>query len=83
MTIRDSLPVTDVGKPYKLALRAEATRDAVAAALGDLPLIIGVEADVENGSVAVVVEAEASVDEADVKEALGGYAVQWRLAARS
>lgn len=83
VTIRDSLPVTDVGKPYKLALRAEATRDAVAAALGDLPLIIGVEADVENGSVAVVVEAEASVDEADVKEALGGYAVQWRLAARS
>jgi len=82
VTIRDSLPVTDVGKPYKLALRAEATRDAFTAALGDLRMVTGVEAVVEDGSVAVVVEAEAGIDEARVKEALGGYAVQWRLAVR-
>ena len=37
VTVLDPLPVTAVGKPYKLALRADATRRAVADALAGFP----------------------------------------------
>ena len=37
VTVLDALPVTHVGKPFKPALRAEATREAVAEALRGVP----------------------------------------------
>ena len=42
VTVLDALPVTLVGKPFKPALRAEATREAVADALRDIPTVTGV-----------------------------------------
>jgi fatty-acyl-CoA synthase len=77
--VRDALPVTDVGKPYKLALRADATRDALAAALVKVEHVNGVDAVVNDGSVSVVIYAESDVDETAVKSALGGFAVTWDL----
>ncbi|MGW4912736.1 acyl-CoA synthetase [Streptomyces sp. NPDC004270] len=82
VSILDALPVTAVGKPYKPALRADATRDAVGKALEGVAHINAVEAAVEDGSVVVVVHAERDVDEAAVKSALGVYAIEWRLRVR-
>ncbi len=82
VSILDALPVTAVGKPYKPALRADATRDAVGKALEGVAHINAVEAAVEDGSVVVIVHAERDVDAAAVKSALGVYAIEWRLRVR-
>ena len=54
VTVLDPLPVTAVGKPYKLALRADATRRAVADALAGFP---GTQVDtaIDDGSVVTTV----------------------------
>lgn len=77
--VRDVLPVTDVGKPYKLALRADATADAFRRALRGIDGVRAVDAVVEDGSVLAVVEAAPGIDETAVKERLGGFAVPWVL----
>ena len=53
---RAGCTVTLVGKPFKPALRAEATREAVADALRDIPAVTGVRAAVEDGAVVAVVD---------------------------
>ena len=73
----EALPVTDVGKPYKLALRADATRRAVEAALDGVVGVTGVEAVVEDGAVVAVVAVTTDADESPVKEALDGFTVAW------
>jgi fatty-acyl-CoA synthase len=78
VVIRDSLPLTSVGKPYKLPLRAHATRRAVEDALSVLPGRIVVDTVEEDGSVMVILTAP-GVDPAEVERALAGYAIAWRL----
>ena len=51
----DVPPVTLVGKPFKPALRAEATREAVADAPVDIPAVTGVRAAVEDFQYVAVV----------------------------
>lgn len=77
--IRDQLPVTDVGKPHKLPLRADATRDELARALDGVAGVDRVEGVVVDGSVEVVVHVRDGVDVEEVEQALGGYAVAWSL----
>jgi fatty-acyl-CoA synthase len=79
VTVLDALPVTLVGKPYKPALRAEATREAVLDALRDLPSVTGVRGAVEDGAVVVVVGLAAGADETPVKHTLNRFAVTFRL----
>jgi fatty-acyl-CoA synthase len=83
VTVLDALPVTAVGKPYKLALRADATRRAVAEAL--LPLGDGndVECLIEDGSVVALVTVGPGSDQTAVKAALDRYAIRWDLAVRN
>ncbi|WP_431682578.1 acyl-CoA synthetase [Kitasatospora sp. KL5] len=79
VTVLDTLPVTDVGKPYKLALRADATRRALAEALTGIGGGINVDTAVEDGTVTVSVTA-AGASEADRAAAgavLDRYAVPW------
>lgn len=78
VTVLDALPVTAIGKPDKLGLRADATRRAVADALTEIP---GAEVDtrVEDGSVVATVTIAAAGDEAAVHAALGAYTVRWDL----
>lgn len=79
--IRESLPVTDIGKPFKPPLRADATRKVVAEELtanGYIEAAPDVRTAVVNGSVAVTIPA--SVSEADATRILGGYTISWRLA---
>ncbi|MER6797880.1 AMP-binding enzyme, partial [Amycolatopsis mediterranei] len=76
VTVLEALPVTVLGKPDKLALRADATHRAVAAALAGIPGA-QVGARVQDGSVVATVALAAAEDEAAVHAALGAYAVRW------
>ncbi|MGW5717315.1 acyl-CoA synthetase [Amycolatopsis sp. NPDC003865] len=78
VTVLDALPVTDVGKPYKLALRADATRRAIAEALAAFDGVT-VGAVIEDGTVTATITLASDVDEPKVKAVLGRYAVPARL----
>ncbi len=79
MAVIDVLPVTDVGKPYKLALRADAARRVAEQALDGVPGVGGVVAVVEDGSVVIAVSVTGRCDVTDVKTALDRYPLAWRL----
>ncbi|MER7559536.1 acyl-CoA synthetase [Nocardioides sp. NPDC126508] len=81
ITVLEAMPVTDVGKPYKPALRAAATRDAVVAALAGIDGVAQVRGLVEDGGVVAEIEATTALEEALVKDALGRYPIAWRLVA--
>ncbi|MFG1664369.1 acyl-CoA synthetase [Streptomyces sp. Y7] len=53
--VLDALPVTAVGKPYKLALRADATRRVLGEVLDDVEHVAEIRADTDSGSVTVTV----------------------------
>jgi fatty-acyl-CoA synthase len=78
VSVLDALPLTLVGKPFKPALRAEATREAVAEALRDLPTVTDVRALIEDGVVVVEVGLARGADETPVKEVLEHFAITWR-----
>jgi fatty-acyl-CoA synthase len=83
VTVLDALPVTDVGKPYKPALRAEATRHELETALAGTAEVVAVRCVVESGGVVAEIEVGDGLDEPGVKEILGRYAIQWRLVVTS
>ncbi|MFE3188424.1 acyl-CoA synthetase [Nocardia sp. NPDC059240] len=82
VTILDALPVTDVGKPYKLGLRADATRRELLEALIDSAGIHAVKAEVEDGAVVATVEVEGSADIRAVESILGRYAITVKVEVR-
>ncbi len=79
VTVLDALPLTAVGKPYKLALRTDATRRELHAALDTIAGVHDVEANVEGSSIVAVVNVSASADQAAIKAILGRYAIESRL----
>jgi fatty-acyl-CoA synthase len=79
VTVLDAIPVTPVGKPFKPALRAEATREAVLEALRDTVGVQRVGVVIERGAVAAVVEMTDGADETQVKETLDRFAITWRM----
>ncbi len=79
VTVLDALPLTPVGKPFKPALRAVATREAVADALGGMSAVTGVRAELEGGAVGAVIGLAPGADETSVKEVLKRFAINWRL----
>ncbi|WP_435591384.1 acyl-CoA synthetase [Nocardia sp. bgisy118] len=79
VTVLDALPVTDVGKPYKLGLRADATRRELLEALAGIAGLRGVTAEVADGAVVATVELESAADEQDVETVLGRYAISWKV----
>jgi fatty-acyl-CoA synthase len=83
VAVLDALPVTDVGKPYKLPLRADATRRELLDALDEVPGVRGIEAAAEDSSIVATVTVSEAADEAAVKAILGRYAIGWRLVVRS
>ena len=78
VTVLDPLPVTAVGKPYKLALRADATRRAVADALAGFPST-QVDTAIDDGSVVTTVTVTDDTDTAAVTAVLNQYALRWHL----
>jgi fatty-acyl-CoA synthase len=79
VTVVDAIPLTEVGKPFKPPLRAEAAREAVAEALRDVAGVAGVRGLVEDGGVIAVVLVTEAVDETEIKETLDRFAISWRL----
>ncbi|MFE4500950.1 acyl-CoA synthetase [Rhodococcus sp. NPDC056743] len=79
VTVVDALPVTDVGKPYKLALRADATGQVAARVLDHVAGVVDVAGLVEDGDVIVAVTLESDGDAAGVKSVLDGYPLAWRV----
>ena len=78
VTIVDALPVTDVGKPYKVALRAEATRTALEAALVDAAVTTRVTTRIDDGAVVAVVDRPDDVDRAT--RVLDTFPARWEWA---
>jgi fatty-acyl-CoA synthase len=79
VVVLDALPVTDVGKPYKLPLRADAARRELSRALDGPELVRRVHTAVEDGSVVATVEVGSPADEATVTPILDRYAVAWKI----
>jgi acyl-CoA synthetase (AMP-forming)/AMP-acid ligase II len=79
VTVVETIPVTPVGKPFKPALRAEATREAVAEALRQVPGVAGVRGVVEGGAAVAVIQLTDGSDEVRVKEILDRFAITWRM----
>ncbi|MER5714152.1 acyl-CoA synthetase [Streptomyces sp. NPDC002132] len=76
VTVLTALPVTDVGKPYKPALRADATRLAVAEALAAHGHDAHVDAAIEDGSVLLSITPGTGDREA-ISAVLDQYALRW------
>jgi fatty-acyl-CoA synthase len=79
VSIVDTLPVTAIGKPYKLPLRADAARTAIRDALAGYTGIESVDATVEDGAAVVTVTLDSSTDRRAVEQALDRYPVKSRL----
>ena len=75
VTVVDALPLTDVGKPYKVALRLDATSREVADAL-DVP-VEKVVCELREGSIHVVVHALLAAT--SVAKILDPYGFTWSL----
>jgi fatty-acyl-CoA synthase len=83
VTVMDALPITAVGKPYKLPLRADATRRAVIEAVADLGDGIEITTTIEDGAVAVTVTVAPDTDQGAVKATLDNYTIHWTVEVRS
>ncbi|WHU46300.1 acyl-CoA synthetase [Gordonia sp. L191] len=78
ITVVDALPVTDVGKPYKLALRASATESAVTAALVEAGLETEVSSRVDDGAVVALIVPP--VDREKAARVLDAFPIGWQWA---
>ncbi|PBC39993.1 acyl-CoA synthetase [Rhodococcus sp. ACS1] len=83
VTILPALPVTAVGKLYKLALRADATRAELEHALATVAGIGSVQASVEDGSILATVEIDGPAGEPTVTAILNRYAINWKVTVRT
>ena len=79
VTVLDALPVTGVGKPNKLPLRADATRRAVLEAITEVSPHATVEVRIVDGTVLVTVAMARGVDSAAVEAILSRYAITAEL----
>lgn len=77
--IIEAIPVTAIGKPHKLPLRADATRRAVQDALAGFAGVRDVAATGDDGSVSVAVTLDASADQKSVCAALDRYTISYEV----
>ncbi|GAB0104134.1 hypothetical protein JMUB6875_31080 [Nocardia sp. JMUB6875] len=82
VTILDALPVTDVGKPYKLGLRADATRRELLDAFAETAGVAGIAAAVEDGAIVATVVLDPDADPAAAEAILGRYAIDAKIEVR-
>ncbi|MGA5544936.1 acyl-CoA synthetase [Mycobacterium sp. NPDC051198] len=77
--IVESLPITAVGKPYKLPLRADAARTAVVDALLGIRGVRAVDAVVEGSAPVVTVTTTEDADHQRIDDALARYTITYRV----
>jgi fatty-acyl-CoA synthase len=82
VTIVDALPVTAVGKPYKLGLRADAAHTAISEALAETSGVHAVDAAVDDGSIVVTVTVDPCAATDTIAATLGRYALAWHIRER-
>ncbi|WP_330233767.1 AMP-binding enzyme [Nocardia sp. NBC_00508] len=82
VTVLDALPVTDVGKPYRLGLRADATRREFLDALSGITGVKSIIATIEDGAIVATVELDHADGETVVAAILARYPIAWRVAVR-
>lgn len=83
VTVLDELPVTAVGKLFKPALRSDAVRRELLAALDSVGGVHHIEATIEGSSIVATVTIHPSAQEEAVKAVLGRYAIEWRMVVMS
>ncbi|MBM9504384.1 acyl-CoA synthetase [Actinacidiphila acididurans] len=79
VTVLQALPVTDVGKPYKLELRRLAALARFTAELRDVPGVRAVDAEIVDGAVLTSVTVDGAQAEAKAGEVLARFAVAYRI----
>jgi fatty-acyl-CoA synthase len=79
VTIIDALPITAIGKPYKLSLRADAARMAIEEALTGTAGVDGVDAIINDGSIVVTVITTTAADAEAIAATIGRYALTWNI----
>jgi fatty-acyl-CoA synthase len=82
VTVVPDLPLTAIGKPYKLPLRADAARRAAIDALAELPGIADVTAAMDGSAPVVTVTVDSSADRDAVATVLDQFTTAWRIEAR-
>ncbi|MFD9547930.1 acyl-CoA synthetase [Nocardia salmonicida] len=79
VTVIEAIPVTAVGKPYKLPLRADAARGVIGSALLEVPGIVGVRADTEDGTAVVTITLSDVSAHDTVADILARYSLMYRI----
>jgi fatty-acyl-CoA synthase len=79
VTVLDTLPVTAIGKPDKLALRADATRRAVLHALAPISPHLTVHTRIEDGAPVAAITVASATDLPAVETILSRYAITCEL----
>jgi fatty-acyl-CoA synthase len=79
IVVVEALPITDVGKPYKLALRARATEDAVTKALSGVEGVAAITAAVIDGSVVAFIALDDPAAHSAVATVLNRFAIAWEV----
>jgi fatty-acyl-CoA synthase len=82
VTAIDAIPMTAVGKVYKLPLRADAVRIAVTEALIGVTGIDTIAADAEDGATVVTIAVDPSADRQAIDDILTRYTLTYRIAER-
>ncbi len=83
VTVMESLPITAVGKPNKLPLRADATRREFLDALSGIDDVVSVEADAYDGTVRASISVTDDADLDSIREALSHYTVEYGISVKS
>jgi fatty-acyl-CoA synthase len=79
VTIIDAIPVTDVGKPYKVPLRAAAAEEALTEALAEQPGVLTIRGQVEAGAPTVVLTLDEAADRQAVERVVKSFAVNYQI----
>lgn len=79
VTVIDAIPVTDVGKPYKVPLRATAAQHALAEALSEEPGVVRIVGQVSAGMPTVVLTLGPEADRAAVERVVKSFSVNFEI----
>ncbi|MBI3212193.1 MAG: acyl-CoA synthetase [Mycobacterium sp.] len=80
ITIVADLPLTAIGKPHKVPLRADAARVAVSDALADIPGVTQVQAESDGGTPIVTVTVDTPAETHSITTLLDQFTIAWRIA---
>ena len=79
VTIIDAIPMTDVGKPHKVPLRATAAQHALTDALADQPGVLQIVGQVSAGGPVVVLTLGQAADRTAVERVVKSFAVNYEI----